>query len=72
MGFILISSNDDIEMMKRIFTAGDPQEMHFILEKDHGFELCLHSRNFLGGTAIAANIVNAVRLSRRTIILLTE
>ncbi len=58
--------------MKRIFTTGDPEETLYILEEDHGFELCVHSRNFIGGTAIATNIVNAVRMSRRTIIFLTE
>ncbi len=59
-------------MMKKIFTTGDPQETHYILEDDHGFELCVHNRNFIAGTAIATNITNAVRMTRRTIILLTE
>ncbi len=63
-------------MMKRIFTRGDPQditqETRYILEEEHGFELCVHSRNFIGGTAIATNITLAVQKSRRTIILLTQ
>ncbi len=71
MSFCL-SSNDDVEMMQGIFTTGDPQDIRFILEEEHGFELCVHSRNFMGGTAIATNIANAVRLSRRTIVLLSE
>ena len=69
-------SNNDIQMMKRIFTNGDPQDVtqvtRYILEEEHGFELCVHNRNFIGGTAIATNITNAVRMSRRTIVFLTE
>ena len=72
----LISSNDDIVMMKTIFTPGDPQdilqETHYILEDNHGFELCVHTRNFIGGSAIATNITLAVQRSRRTIVLLTQ
>ena len=73
---ISFHSNDDIQMMKRIFTRGDPQdvtqETRYILEEEHDFELCVHTRNFIGGTAIATNITLAVQRSRRTIVLLTE
>ncbi len=55
-----------------IFTTGNPRDTRYLLEEEHGFELCVHSRNFIGGTAIATNITHAVRLSRRMIILLTE
>ncbi len=65
-------SNEDAQIMRRIFTTGGPQDITYILEEQHGFELCVHSRNFMGGTAIATNIANAVRLSLRTIILISE
>ena len=72
----MIDSNDDIVMMKRIFTSGDPQDIEqltrYILEDDHGFELCVHTRNFIGGTAVATNITLAVLRSRRTIVLLSR
>ncbi len=55
--------------MKRIFTTDDTK---FLLEEYHGFELCVHSRNFLAGIPITTNIANAVRVSRRTIALLTR
>ena len=67
-----VYSNDDIDVMKSIFAVHNSEYTSFILEEEHGFELCVHSRNFLGGTAIATNIANAVQLSRRMIILLTE
>ncbi len=65
-----------MEMMKTIFTPGDPKDIlqltRYILEDKHGFELCVHTRNFIGGTAIATNITLAVQKSRRTIVLLTQ
>ncbi len=65
-------SNEDEDIMKSIFVTQKPGYTSFILEEEHGFELCVHSRNFMGGTAIATNIANAILLSRRTIILLTQ
>ncbi len=58
--------------MKKIFATDYQEFTEFILERDHGFELCVHSRNFQAGIPIMANIMNAVRLSRRTVVLLTE
>ncbi len=58
--------------MKTIFATDYPEFTEYVLERDHGFELCVHSRNFQAGIPIMANITNAVRLSRRTIVLLTE
>ncbi len=65
-------SNEDKKIMKHIFTTKDDDERKYILEEDHGFELCVHTRNFMAGILITTNIANAVRLSRRIIILLTQ
>ena len=65
-------SNDDMKLMKRMFTTEDQAYTRYILEEDHGFDLCVHSRNFLAGIPILTNISNAVRVSRRTIVLLTR
>ena len=58
--------------MKRIFTNEDPADTRYILEEQHGFMLCVHTRNFIAGRPVATNIANAVRMSRRTIVLLTR
>ncbi|KAK6187917.1 hypothetical protein SNE40_005837 [Patella caerulea] len=42
------------------------------LEKQQGMQLCIHHRDFLVGEVIAANISNAVRNSKKTLILLTK
>ena len=65
-------SDKDLELMKRIFCTERKDYTEYVLEKDHDFELCVHSRNFIGGIPIAINIANAVRLSRRTVVFLTE
>ncbi|XP_052760511.1 uncharacterized protein LOC128203241 [Mya arenaria] len=41
------------------------------LEKELGFRLCLHYRDFVPGETISNNIINAVDASRRTILILT-
>ncbi|KAK3602706.1 hypothetical protein CHS0354_017148 [Potamilus streckersoni] len=41
------------------------------LEKELGFKLCLHFRDFVPGESIVNNIINAVENSRRTIIILS-
>ncbi|XP_069106975.1 neurogenic locus notch homolog protein 1-like [Argopecten irradians] len=41
------------------------------LEKELGFTLCLHHRDFVPGETIANNIIKAVDNSRRTILILT-
>ncbi|XP_050393690.1 toll-like receptor 4 [Patella vulgata] len=42
------------------------------LETQQGMQLCIHHRDFLVGEVIAANISNAVRNSKKTLILLTK
>ncbi|KAL3861770.1 hypothetical protein ACJMK2_007791 [Sinanodonta woodiana] len=41
------------------------------LEKELGFKLCLHFRDFVPGESIVNNIISAVENSRRTIIILS-
>ncbi|XP_046332452.2 toll-like receptor 4 [Haliotis rufescens] len=42
------------------------------LEEMQGLKLCIHHRDFLVGEAIAANILNAVKSSRKTVIILSR
>ncbi len=58
--------------MKAIFTTEDLENTQYILEEQDDMELCLHSRNFLAGILVTTNIINAVNVSRRTVILLSE
>ncbi len=70
-----IFSNDDLDLMKGMFATEDPdapEETRYILEEHHGFMLCVHRRNFIAGRPVMTNIANAVRMSRRTIVLLTR
>ncbi len=67
-----IFSDKDLKLMKKIFCTDRKDYTEYILERDHSFELCVHSRNFVAGIPIGTNIANAVRLSRRTIVFLTE
>ncbi|KAL5021239.1 hypothetical protein ScPMuIL_000394 [Solemya velum] len=41
------------------------------LEKEMGFKLCMHFRDFVPGENISNNIINAINNSRRTILLLS-
>ncbi|XP_046551614.1 toll-like receptor 4 [Haliotis rubra] len=48
------------------------EDMRRILEGQHELRLCIHHRDFLVGEAIAANILHAIRSSRRTVIILSR
>ncbi len=50
----------------------DGRKPYYILEKKCGFQLCVHTRNFMAGALITTNIANAVNYSRKTIILLSQ
>ncbi len=59
-----------MELMETIFMKYDGYTP--ILEEDHGFDLLLHHRDFLIGARIMDNIEEAVRGSRRMIMLLSK
>ncbi|XP_064595301.1 toll-like receptor 4 [Liolophura sinensis] len=42
------------------------------LEQQRGLQLCIHTRDFMPGTAIAINIYRAVHYSKKTITFITE
>ncbi|XP_067659410.1 toll-like receptor 4 [Haliotis asinina] len=48
------------------------RKMRQRLEEMQGLKLCIHHRDFLVGEAIAANILNAVQSSRKTVIVLSR
>ena len=48
------------------------QKNNLYLESEHGFQLCLHQRNFLVGASILKNVTNAIIGSRRVILLLSR
>lgn len=47
-------------------------EERVILEKEHGFQLILHQRDFSPGVPIMRNIAEAVQKTRRMIMLLSR
>ncbi|XP_067659406.1 toll-like receptor 4 [Haliotis asinina] len=48
------------------------RKMRQRLEEMQGLKLCIHHRDFLVGEAIAANILNAVKSSKKTVIVLSR
>ncbi len=68
------SADPDHKIFKAIFynVAANPYNIRTELEDRHGFEICDHERDFIGGRTIADNIEHAIMHSRRMIVLLTE
>ncbi|XP_046579671.1 toll-like receptor 4 [Haliotis rubra] len=48
------------------------EDMRHRLEDTEGLRLCIHHRDFLPGDDIAANILNAIRMSRKTVVMLSR
>ncbi|CAC5420261.1 unnamed protein product [Mytilus coruscus] len=48
------------------------QHLYPKLEKQLGFKLCIHHKDFLPGKAITANIIDAIANSRRTIMIISK
>lgn len=42
------------------------------LEKETGFKLCIHERDFIPGNDIASNITSAIHNSRKTVVVMSE
>ena len=42
------------------------------LEKETGFKLCIHERDFIPGNDIASNITSAVHNSRKTVVVMSQ
>ena len=64
-GFVSFASSDsDIQFLRgRLIPK---------LEGQHGFKLCVHQRDFVVGLPIADNIMSAVSLSRRTLLVISQ
>ncbi len=69
---LCVFSDDDSGLLKEIFTTRDPDNTRYLLEEEYGFDICVHSRNFIAGEPETGLISRAVNLSRRTIVLLTR
>ncbi len=65
-------SADDTAALKEMMPNNEGGVEHMYLEKEHGFLLCLHLRNFIAGTSILTNITNAILGSRRVILILSR
>ncbi len=72
MSFFLYSSADDTAALKEMMIVIDDDKEYQYLEREHGFLLCLHLRNFIAGTSIITNITNAILGSRRVILILSR
>lgn len=61
------------------FLSCADEEMGFIrdevlpkLEDEFGLRCCVHARDFLAGVSIMENILDAIRRSRKTVVILTQ
>ena len=72
--FFTYFSGADYDIFKALFynVHENPYNIRTVLEDHHGFEICDHERDFIGGRMIADNIEHAIMCSRRMIVLLTE
>ncbi len=64
-------SHTDRTLLKEVFMVGDTLTP-YLEEVDHGFKLIFHERDFPGGWTIMANIINAIKSTRKMIMLLTK
>lgn len=75
----LLNEDDNNATSYDAFLSYEDEQHRFIvntvypkLERQLGFRLCIHARDFTPGSPIAANIYRAVHHSRRTLAFLTE
>ena len=60
----------DLEFVRNVFMKEDRRTLYF--EDDFNFKLILHERDFVPGVTIHANIVDAIKHSRRMIMILSR
>ena len=60
----------DADFVKDVFMKKDRETLYF--EDDFNFKLILHERDFVPGVTILANIVDAIKHSRRMIMILSR
>ena len=63
--FVLYSSVDDDRLWVHFKLVQE-------LEKLYGFRLCIHHRDFLAGCDILDNIEQAIRSSRKVLVIMSE
>ena len=49
-----------------------PRSRRFDLEKEHGFRLVIHRRDWIAGRTIRANIMDSIEKSRRVIFIISR
>ena len=59
-----------MEFVRNVFMKEDRRTLYF--EDDFDFKLILHERDFVPGVTIHANIVDAIKHSRRMIMILSR
>ena len=59
-----------MEFVRNVFMKEDRRTLYF--EDDFDFKLILHERDFIPGVTIHANIVDAIKHSRRMIMILSK
>ena len=60
----------DADFVKDVYMKEDRRTLYF--EDDFNFKLILHERDFVPGVTIHANIVDAIKHSRRMIMILSR
>ena len=64
-------SHKDFQWVKRVF-MGNKMQKKFNIEKDYGFRLIIHNRDWPAGVSKTNNIINAINKSRRVIFILSR
>ncbi|XP_045212238.2 toll-like receptor 4 [Mercenaria mercenaria] len=70
--------NEPEHFMYDAFISYANEDLRFILDKiipkleEHEMKLCIHDRDFLPGNNIADNILEAIRKSRKTVVILSK
>ena len=69
----LFLSHKDTKWVSDVFMKNKRRRSRrFDMEKDFGFRLSIHRRNWIAGRTIRANIVDSIEKSRKVIFLLSR